>query len=239
MITVVVVWLAVVQVLDDGDSEAPPAPEPAEQPVDGPDAGVADPEPSGLRLEPDVVDPDWQLRFDEDLSRLDRLRWTDLVEVHTDGQERPYRGKLTLEFGGGVKEAWPIADGGVTVTPRPGQVAALVRSGVLSVRFKRHAPVEHDFSWLKPFAAPELLTRDVRPDGAVVTVRNPTVESRTVRLRAGWRDDQGWIEGDPPASARVDLELGPGESRVVTLDHAASERGELAEPMARTIIDPR
>jgi hypothetical protein len=237
VITVLVVWLAVVQVLDDGEDDVPAAAAPSAQPVEPPQLGGAS--QPGLQLEADVVDPDWGLRYEEDLSRLDQLRWIDLVEVHAEGHERAYRGKLTLVFGDGVKEAWPIVDGGVTVGPRPGQVAALLESGVLSVQFKRHLPVEHDFSWLKRSSAPELLASEARPDGAIVTVRNPTITARTVRVRAGWRDDDGWLRGEPSASAMVDLQMAPGETRVVTLEHASSDRGELAEPMARTIIDPQ
>lgn len=233
-LTVVVVWVAVVQVLEDR------SPEPADVPS-GPvvsDPNAVDVAP-GVRLAPDVDDPDWDLRSQEDLSRLDALRWTDLVEVNADGVERAYHGKLTLVFGEGVTEAWPILDGAVTVAVRPAQMKALIRSEVLSVRFKNHPPVDHDYSWLRPFGSPQVLDSQVGDEGAVVTVRNPTIVAKTVRMRAGWRGEHGWIGGDPSASVVQDVPMGPGETRVLTLSHATSESGELATPTVRTVLDPQ
>lgn len=237
VVTVVVVWVAVVQVLEDRTPEPTVADEKAVEAIEPPADGATNTAP-GVRLEPDVVDPDWGLRYEEDLSRLDELRWTGLVEVNAEGTERPYQGKLTLVFGEGVSEAWPIIDGAVTAPVRPSQMSVLVDSGVLSVRFKNHLPVEHDFSWLTRFEPPEVLESQVGAEGAVITVRNPNIDERTVRSRAGWRDAEGWIGGDPPASALIDVELGPGETRTLTLEYAASDRGELGQPVVRTIVDP-
>jgi len=233
VVTVVVVWVAVVKVLE----ERQPAEEPA-APVVVEEPGAEDVAP-GVRVAPDVVDPAWELRYEAELDRLDQMRWTGLTEVDAVGDERPYHGKLTLVFGDGVQEAWPILEGSVAPTIRPAYLAALLQSKTLSVQFKRHPPVEVDLSWLEDFGPPQLLDSRVEQDGAVLTVRNPTIHGKTIRVRAGWQDELGWLEGDPPASAMQDVGFGPGETRTLTLAYAPSDRGRLGEPAVRTVVDPR
>jgi hypothetical protein len=228
VITAVVIWLGVVQVLESRSPE--PAPDAGDAVVAPP--GLPAAEHPAVDVPPEIVDEAWGLRYDEDLSRVDVLRWSGLVEVGPDGEERPYRGKLTLRFGPDLQESFPIAGDAVEVRPRRAYLEALAASGTLTVDFKHHVPVEHDLGWLKLSGAPEVVSSDVQAERTTVRVRNPSIAARTVRVRAGWRQVGAWIEG---ASAKTELVLAAGEVRELSLEYAASTEGELSEPVARSI----
>ncbi len=154
-LTVLVLWLGVVKVLDSRKPEpvAPDGTEQEEEPDPMPDEPAEAAEPVEIGTPPE---PGWTLSYTEKLSPTE-LRWSDITETNDeDGTHRDYRGKLTLRFGEGLTDAFPIIDAEVVVEPRPAFLRAMVDSGTLEVEFKGHDPVVRQLPWVvaTPASAP-------------------------------------------------------------------------------------
>ncbi len=88
------------------------------------------------------------MKYEVDLGSPLKLAFTELFEVDAAGTERPYQGKLTLHYGGGMSEAYPITDGAVHIEPRPAFRQKMVETKRIGVEFKGHEVVEHELKWI-------------------------------------------------------------------------------------------
>lgn len=209
----------------DSEAAAEPAPA-ADAPAERDDSWVRE-----ALDAPDARRDGWTLTWEEDLSDLSQLRFTDAMERHADGRERVYDGKLELRFGPGVRDAWK-ANGGVTIQTPPRMLAELSRSRTLVVDWKGHPPVTRPFPWLVAVGNPEVVEATPGPTTTTGTVRNPTIAPIRSRIRAGWKDGGRWLAGDPKPWAETDVFLAPGQTLPFTIDYAAADRGAPAPPEA-------
>lgn len=145
-LTIAVIWLGTVKVLDSGAPVPAPPEVPAGPATTAPPAPAAPATPSVPIGRP--IEPGWTMSYEADLSSPMKLAFTDLFETDADGNERPYQGKLTLHFGDGLTEAYPIIDGEVHVEPRPMFRQQMIETKRLGVEFKGHEPVEHELKWI-------------------------------------------------------------------------------------------
>ncbi len=158
VLTVVVLWLGTMKVLDKGE----PAPEPEPAAEVEPETGLpneledesedeveneAEPTPAPVEIGR-PVEPGWTMTYDADLGSPMKLTFTNLVETNEAGATREYEGKLTLHYGDGMKDAYPIIEGEVTVAPLPAFRQQMIRTKTLGVEFKGHPVVEHELKWI-------------------------------------------------------------------------------------------
>jgi len=156
-LTLAVIWVGTVKVLGSGEAPAaaPPAPDPGAEGVDPAAAPVADPSPaSDPAPETPAVEigtpaeAGWTMGYEAELGSPMKLAFTELWETDAAGEQRPYKGKLTLHYGDGMTEAYPIVDGAVSVEPRPMFRQKMIETKRLGVEFKGHEVVEHELKWI-------------------------------------------------------------------------------------------
>jgi hypothetical protein len=148
-LTVAVIWFGTAKVLDSDQ----PAPAHAAEPATAPETPVAPVASEANSEAPAVpigrpVEPGWTMKYEADLGSPMNIAFTELWEVDADGKERPYEGKLTLHYGDGMTEAYPIIDGEVRVEPRPAFRQKMVETKRIGVEFKGHEVVEHELKWI-------------------------------------------------------------------------------------------
>jgi hypothetical protein len=145
LVAVVVAGLGIRFLLDSAEPLSPDAAGTAE-------AGVSDEERSPPREAVEIgtptAEPGWTLHYEADLGSPMRVAFTELREVDGEGGERPYRGKLTLHYGDGISEAYPVVDDQVVVFPRPIFRQQMVDTRRLGVEFQGHEVVEHELKWI-------------------------------------------------------------------------------------------
>jgi hypothetical protein len=174
--------------------------------------------------------------FDEDLGDLRRMRWTAV----TGSYGEPWDGKLTLHYSDRVHEAYPVVEGVAEVVPHPIELKELARSHRLGVEFEGHPLRTVPFDWLAELAPPDVLAVTAEATRAQAVVRNRSISPLTIRLRAGWRLDDRWLdgaEGGPRCAGLVDVSVPAGGTATLEIAYAEGPEGAvLAPPIVRPIF---